>query len=479
MDFLSLPPSYTTPMSVRGFMIFEDAKLPDSLAPYSDFLSKWGKKGAIQFIPLSEGSYWLAVIGLGKRVERSSDLTTLYRNKTAEYIRKGTTIGLKIFSLALPEPPTAASSKAIAEGAILGNYRFTKYRSTDTSPAATCESFFLEGGDLQAMEQGRHVATAQTYSRDLANEPGNVITPLIMADIAREIASRHGMELTILDEQQIQDKGLLALWHVGKGSKTPPRLVHLTYHPQGEETLGKIALVGKSVTFDSGGLCIKTRDGIKTMKCDKTGACNVLGIMNALPALQCPYEVHGLFGAVENMPDGNAYRPDDIIRAFNGKTIEIKNTDAEGRVTLADMLAYTSTLKPNAIIDMATLTGAAVTALGNYTAGLVSDWDKLSNDVLLSAEKAGERFHRFAMDDEKLREQIDTPYADVVNTGGPGGGVITAGMFLREFVDPTIPWAHLDIAAVDYYEKEFDCYGLGASAFATRTCLEYLLAEHK
>ena len=215
------------------------------------------------------------------------------------------------------------------------------------------------------------------------------------------------------------------------------------------------------------------------MKCDKTGACNVLGIMNALPALQCPYEVHGLFGAVENMPDGNAYRPDDIIRAFNGKTIEIKNTDAEGRVTLADMLAYTSTLKPNAIIDMATLTGAAVTALGNYTAGLVSDWDKLSNDVLLSAEKAGERFHRFAMDDEKLREQIDTPYADVVNTGGPGGGVITAGMFLREFVDPTIPWAHLDIAAVDYYEKEFDCYGLGASAFATRTCLEYLLAEHK
>lgn len=479
MDFLSSHPSYTTPTSVRGFMIFEDIKIPESLTLYSSLASKWGKKGSIQFIPSSEGTHWIAIIGLGKKSDKNSDIICLYRNKTAEFVRKGTAMGVTSFSLTLPEEPTDATSKAVAEGAILGNYRFTKYRTTDTSPATQCESFFLEKGNLEAMERGRYIASAQTYSRDLANEPGNVITPLTMADIAREIASQYNMDLTILDEQQIQDQGLLALWHVGKGSKTPPRLVHLTYHPQGIEPLGKIAIVGKSVTFDSGGLCIKTRAGIKTMKCDKTGACNVLGIMKALTPLQCPYEVHGFFGAVENMPDGNSYRPDDIIRAFNGKTIEIKNTDAEGRVTLADMLAYASTFKPQAIIDMATLTGAAVTALGNYTAGLVCDYDELSDDLFQVASTTGERFHRFCMDDEKLREQIDTPYADVVNTGGPGGGVITAGMFLKEFVDPTIPWAHLDIAAVDYYEKEFDCYGLGASAFATRTCLEYLLRNHK
>ncbi|PIX34279.1 MAG: aminopeptidase [Candidatus Infernicultor aquiphilus] len=475
MEFFNTPSSFKGQLDVRGFMLFENSDLPEEVAPYSHLAAQWRKKGFLQFIPCAEGSVrWLAVIGLGQKPEKRLAQSTLYRNMTAEFVRKGTTMNLSSFALILPEEPDDLMSRAVAEGAVLGNYRFTKYRTTNSFPVAQCEHFCLDRGDLAAITQGKHVAEAQIYARNLANEPGNVISPLTMATIARDIATRHEMEITILDEHEIQEKGLLALWHVGKGSKTPPRLVHMVYKPKGTP-LGKIALVGKSVTFDSGGLCIKTREGIKTMKGDKSGACNVLGIMNALPELQCPYEVHGLFGAVENMPDGNAYRPDDIIKAMNGKTIEIKNTDAEGRVTLADMLAYTSTLKPDAIIDIATLTGAAVTALGNYTAGLVSDWDDLIRELLEAADKAGERFHRFIMDDEKLREQINTPNADVANSGGPGGGVITAGMFLREFVDPLIPWAHMDIAAVDYYDKEFDCYGIGASAFSLRTCLEYLM----
>lgn len=475
MQLINDPSLFKGQPHVRGFMLFEDTDLPEEITSYSHFASQWRKKGFLQFVPkVKEPEQWIAVIGLGKRPDKKSAQNSLCRNMTAEFVRKGTAMQLSSFILDLPEKPDASVSRAIAEGAVLGNYRFTKYRTTDPSPAAQCERFCLCNGDARAMDHGRLAAEAQVYARNLANEPGNVISPLTMASLAKEIATRHGMEITVFDEHEIQEKGLHALWHVGKGSKTPPRLVHMEYRPK-ERPLGKIALVGKCVTFDSGGLSLKTSEGIMTMKGDKSGACNLLGIMNILPELNCPYEVHGLFGAVENMPDGNAYRPDDIIKAMNGKTIEIKNTDAEGRVTLADMLAYTSTLKPDGIIDMATLTGAATVALGNYTAALISDWDDLSADILEAAEKAGERFHRFTMDDEKLREQINTPNADVANSGGRGGGAITAGMFLREFVDPQIPWVHMDIASVDYYDKDFDCYAFGASAFSLRTCLEYLM----
>jgi leucyl aminopeptidase len=437
-----------------------------------------GKKGSIRVVPVKNASVKaLLLAGLGKRPASAAATANVYRNRIAECVRHAVSLGFVSLIAQLPDAPDFHISRAAAEGAILGNYVFRTYWTTDAHPEKTdIETFALVGADPDGLDRGVLFGEAQAFARDLVNEPGNIVNPLTLAGRAMDIAKENDLECTVFDEDDILKMGMNALLSVGQGSRTPPRLIHLVYRPETPSSR-RIALVGKTVTFDSGGLCIKTRDGIKTMKTDKTGGCNVLAIMRALGRLRPDVEVHGILGAVENMPDGNSYRPDDIIRTMSGKTIEILNTDAEGRVTLADVLTYACRVRPDALVDMATLTGAVVTALGNYTAALVSDHDGLSADLLAAAERSGERFHRFTMDDDKLREKIASQNADFTNSGGPGGGVITAGMLLREFVDADIPWAHLDIAAVAHYDKEFDCYGTGGSAYALRTCLEYVLAR--
>lgn len=477
MKFYSVSNVPEENMHVKGFMLFEESQLPEELSDFRHIIAHIHKKKSIQFIPQAEPSAgWLAVVSLGKRPECEKKLRNICRDRTADFVRAGTAMDFSVFAATFPKTSDVDISSAVAEGAVLGNYRFTKYKTEKETPTTQCSDFYLVDGDEIELQRGRRFAEAQTLARDIANEPGNSVTPEAMAERASLIAAAHGMEITVLNDQDIRKEGLLALWHVGMGSINKPRLVHMVYRPQ-KTPVGRAAIVGKCVTFDSGGLSIKTRDGMRTMKFDKSGACNVLGIMDALSSMECPWEVHGLFGAVENMPDGGSYRPDDIIKALNGKTIEINNTDAEGRLTLADMLTYASRLSPDFIIDIATLTGSAAKALGNYTAALVSDYDELCERILSASKKAGERFHRFNMDDEKLREQINTPNADVTNSGGPNGGVISAGMFLREFVSPEIPWAHLDIAAVDCYDREFSCYSFGATGYSLRTCLELLSKE--
>ncbi len=437
-----------------------------------------GKKGSLRVVPVQDAPVKaLLLTGLGKRSGSSMARASMYRNRIAESVRHAVSLGFVSLIALLPETPDFHISRSVAEGAVLGNYVFRTYWTTDSHPDKTdIETFMLAGADSDGLDRGVLFGEAQSFARDLINEPGNVINPLTLADRALAVAKENDLECTVYDENDIRKMDMNALLSVGQGSRTQPRLIHLVYRPESASSR-RVALVGKTVTFDSGGLCIKTRDGIKTMKTDKTGGCNVLAIMRALGKLRPDVEVHGILGAVENMPDGNSYRPDDIIRTMSGKTIEILNTDAEGRVTLADVLTYACRVRPDALVDMATLTGAVVTALGNYTAALVSDHDELSGDLLAAAERTGERFHRFTMDDEKLREKITSSNADFTNSGGPGGGVITAGMLLREFVDADIPWAHLDIAAVAHYDKEFDCYGTGGSAYALRTCLEYVLAR--
>mgnify|MGYP001772483171 CR=1 FL=1 len=367
-------------------------------------------------------------------------------------------------------------SRAITEGLLLGNYDFNKYRTKDKEEKFDVEAISILNGDQKDINIGSIVADAQIFSRNLVNEPGCVINPITLANIAKEECEKVGLEVHVYDEKWIQKQNMNGLWMVGKGSETPPRFIHIIYKPKkNKKNRKKLAVVGKGLTFDSGGLNIKTGDYMRTMKLDKSGACNTIAIMRAIAKLEPDVEVHGFIGAAENMPDGKAYRPDDIIVFRNGKTAEIDNTDAEGRVTLADVLSYASEQKPDVIIDMATLTGACVVALGEFTAGLFVNDQELGNTLLELSKKTGERLWQLPLDDDNLREKIKSPVADIKNTGGRYGGAITAAMFLQEFVGEGIKWAHLDIAGPAFTEKEYKYYSKGGTGFGVRTLIDYIL----
>jgi leucyl aminopeptidase len=249
--------------------------------------------------------------------------------------------------------------------------------------------------------------------------------------------------------------------------------MHLTYEPKGS-VKKTVAVVGKGITFDSGGLCIKPRDSMRMMKGDMSGAACVLGVMKAIPRLSPSIRVHGLISAAENMPGARAYKPDDIIRALNGKTIEVIDTDAEGRIVLSDAISYAVGLKVNEIVDLATLTGSCIVALGNYTAGVMGNNERLINRIIKAAKLAGEKVWQLPMDEE-LRKEIESDVADVKNVGSRWGGAITAAMFLEKFVGDT-PWVHLDIAGPAFLEKGGDWYPKGGTGFGVRTIVRYLLS---
>lgn len=366
-------------------------------------------------------------------------------------------------------------SQALAEGALLGAYRFDRYKtdSRKEEDKGKIDDLYIINGDDDAIERGVLFACGQNYARDLANEPPNLVNPATLAKTAVDLADDMGLECEIYDEVELERMGMNALLAVGRGSANPPRLIHLTYKPS-SRPLKKIALVGKGLTFDSGGLDIKTSENMRTMKGDKTGACVVLGAMRSLVKLYLPMEVHALIGAVENMPSGSSYKPDDIIKTYTGKTIEIDNTDAEGRVTMADVLGFASKLNPSYMVDIATLTGGCAVALGPYRAGIFANDQALCNALLDASSFTGEMLWQLPMDDERLRKRLDSPFADVANSAGRYGSAITAAMFLREFVPEDIPWAHIDIAGVSYYKEPFGYYSSGVSGFGTRTILQWL-----
>ena len=436
-----------------------------------------GKEGEVLKIPTVGLSVdFVYLVGLGKKEKVDEDT---YRRASANLVKRLKRDKVKEVCIVIPKRGEVGYelSKAITEGVILGSYTFDKYK-TKKEEEFEVEEVKIYNGDEKGIEIGRIFAEAQNYARNLANEPGNVINPITLAEEAKKLAEEFGLECRIYDEKQIQEMGMMALYSVGKGSATPPRFIHLIYKPQGEPK-ERIAIVGKGLTFDSGGLNIKPGDYMRNMKGDKSGACAVLGIMKAIAQLKPNVEVHGIIGAAENMPGGNAYRPDDVIRAKNGKYIEIDNTDAEGRVTLADALSYASELKPDKIIDLATLTGACMVALGEYTAGLFTNAPDFAQEIKKAAKRAGERVWELPMDDERLRKKIKSTIADVVNSGGRYGGAITAAMFLEEFVGEGIKWVHLDIAGPAFSKEEYGYYTKGGTGFGVRTCLEYLMQVGK
>jgi leucyl aminopeptidase len=367
----------------------------------------------------------------------------------------------------------AATVQAMVEGALFGLYQFNRYKSVDNEKGThrinTLTLFVGPDGDTEALqsaiERGRIMAEATNFARDLANEPPNVLTPTELANRARAMAQAYGLECEILDRAQMEERGMGALLGVARGSAQPPKFIILRYRG-GDPRQPGMALVGKGITFDTGGISIKPADRMEEMKFDMCGAAAVIGAMMAIAQLKPPINVTALAPATENMPGGNAYHPGDILRTANGKTIEIVNTDAEGRLILSDALSLARKEGLAPIIDVATLTGACVVALGKVHTGVFSNDQSLIDEIIAAGSEEGEKFWPMPMDEE-YDELIKSEVADVKQTGGRYAGAITAAKVLSHFAQGA-PWAHLDIAGTAYDEKK-PYQAPGATGVAVRT----------
>jgi leucyl aminopeptidase len=362
-----------------------------------------------------------------------------------------------------------AAATASVEGLLLGSYRFTAYKS-DPRPSKIQE-ILLPNATTEALERGVALADATALARDLSNEPSSTLTPESLATRAREVADVAGLECTVYDEQRLEADGFGGLVEVGRGSTRPPRLIRLHHKPEG--ATGKVVVIGKGITFDSGGLSLKDARGMETMKTDMSGGAAVIGAMSAIGRLNPRVEVVALVAASENMPGGSALKPGDVIRHYGGKTTEVLNTDAEGRLVLADTLAFASEDAPDAIVDVATLTGSITIALGLKIAGLFTNDDELGAEILAAAEASGERLWRMPLPDD-VKAELVSEIADQKNIGSRWGGSIIAATFLKEFVGHGIPWAHLDIAGTARAESDYDETPKGSSGFATRTLIHWI-----
>jgi leucyl aminopeptidase len=370
-----------------------------------------------------------------------------------------------------------ASYRAATEGVLLGLYSFQTYRSKQDEANVERVVFAGDGGDGAAdgaadgVRLGQALAAGIYLARDLVFEPGNTIYPESLAEVAREMARHAELEYEVFDERQLAEMGAGAIVAVGLGSEHLPRMVRMTYTPSGESK-ATIALVGKGITFDTGGMSLKTGEGMVPMKTDMAGSAAVLGAMRAISELDLPFTVHGVIAAAENTPSDTAYRPSDVLKAMNGKTIEVISTDAEGRLVLADALVYAARLGSEIMIDLATLTGAKVVALGSESVAVFANDDELAKAIVDAAGEAGEQFWHMPLWDS-MRSQLDSEIADMKNTGGRGGGAITAALFLSEFAEEK-RWAHLDIAGAAWASSAKGYTPKGASGVAVRTLVTYL-----
>lgn len=422
------------------------------------------------------GAARVIVAGLGPTRELTLEVV---RRAVAAALRRARELGARSVAVDLPgdDLPLGQRAQAVVEGAILGSYHFDRYKR-EKNDKAVRDLLVLARDARRAREvsrgarRGEIFAAATWFARDLVNMPANDLNPTALARAATDLARRRGLRVRVYDRAECEALGMGAFLGVAAGSEQPPRFVHLTYRPPGRPRR-TVALIGKGITFDAGGLDLKTAEGMLRMKNDMSGAAAVLAVMRALADLRPPVEVHGLVAATENMPSGSAIRPGDVLRAMNGTTIEVGNTDAEGRLTLADAICYAiRRIKPDEIIDVATLTGACVVALGPLCAGLFANDQALADRLRAAAEAAGERVWQMPLIDE-YREFLKSEVADLNNVGPRGGGAITAGLFLKEFAGTT-PWAHLDIAGPAFTEKDLPLAPKGATGVAVRTLLTYL-----
>ena len=413
----------------------------------------------------------LLVVGLGPR--DAFDTETARRAAALAVNRLGK-LGVKNAATVLHgagagglDPERAA--QVLSEASLLAHYRFETYRSapkTSTLKKLTIVEF--DKDKLRAIRRGtkngQALAAATSFARDLINHPGSTATPDYLAKEARRLGRTHKLKVQVIDEAGIKKIGMGALLAVGQGSANKPRFIVMEHNAN--KRGAPLVFVGKGITFDSGGLSLKSVGGIRNMKSDMSGAAAVFGTMQAVADLNIPRRIIGLVAAAENMPDGLAFRPDDVVKTLNGKTIEILSTDAEGRLVLADALAYAKRFKPAAVVDLATLTGACVTALGRYAAGLFSSDDALAERLLSAGTETHERLWRLPLWPE-YRQQIEGDIADMKNSGGPPGGASTAAALLAEFAEG-YSWAHLDIAGTAFSDSNRHYVRKGGVGFGVR-----------
>lgn len=477
----------------------EGEGLPEPLRPLDEAvggavsaaLEKRDLKGSVDEVfflygPRQGGPDRLVFCGLGKKGELTLER---FRRAAGAGSKRARALRARSVGVWFPGPwlegtalETEPVAQALVEGAVLGAWRFdelkTVFENDGRLPEVETVALFAEPGrEPRPLRTGAHVgwilAESQNRARNWVNRPANLLTPSALAEEARAVAKEHRLKATILDRAAIEKEGLGALLAVARGSEEEPRLIVLEYSG------GKgapLALVGKGVTFDSGGLSLKTADSMETMKYDMAGAAAVLGAMDAVARLDLSVSVVAVVPATENLPSGRATKPGDVVRAYSGKTIEVINTDAEGRLILADALAYAvKRHEPAAMVDAATLTGACVIALGHHAIGLLTPDDALAGELEAAGRRSGERAWRLPLWPE-YREQLRSEVADLKNVGGRPAGVITAAWFLREFTSD-VPWAHLDIAGTAWADSERPYQPKAGTGVGVRLLTEWVRAR--
>jgi len=494
MRFSSLLPNRLPADISLLVFAFEKSKRPVGAYLYGSVVEKGlaeaqsdgftGKAGQVAMVKPREGKFRrLLFVGLG--VESQATLEQVRRG-TAAGARLASSIGAK--SLALKTPSQLGNAlelaQAAAEGVLLGLYRFTGFQSAP-APKSKLENIFCLAKDAEEAPQiekglarGTSFASCVCFARDLINRPPSDTTPEFMVKEARKLAGRF-ISIKVFNKAQITKMGMGALLGVNRGSHQPPYFIHLSYKPAGA-VKRKIGICGKGITFDSGGLSLKPAASMETMKYDMSGAASVFAVFRALAMLKpSGVEVHGFTPLTENMPGGNAVKPGDVLRTMRGKTIEVLNTDAEGRLILADALSYASRQSLDEVIDIATLTGACVIALGTQIAGIMGTDPNLVGRLKAASVKAGEKLWELPLEKEYV-PLLKSSVADLKNIGPVGqAGTILAGLFLKEFVDEKLPWAHLDIASTGWTAAQTALSEAGGTGVLIRTLLHHLLSANE
>ncbi len=422
----------------------------------------------------------ILLMGLGKRGDFNLDKWRGAASKAAQFLRDK---GIKEFSL---HPYLTGEGKisiedfsqGLVEGMYLGLYQFTEFKTEEKEKIKEVEQVHLVTPDgkrishiQKAVDAAENVSRAVYLTRDLVSRPANRKTPSMLAQIAKDVAGNNGLRWKVLNVEEMKKLGMGALLAVASGSREPPKFIILEYKPPSTR-MDTVVIIGKAITFDSGGLSLKPSENMDKMKHDMGGGAAAIGIIQAVSQLKLPVHLIGLIPATENLPSGSAYRPGDILNSLSGKTIEVISTDAEGRLILADALAYSQRFKPNVIIDLATLTGACIIALGENVTGMMGNDDELKARVTRAADRTGEKVWELPLWEE-YEEQLKSEVADIKNVGGRPAGTITGGAFLKKFVGE-YPWVHLDIAGPVWADKDKPYIPKGATGVGVRLVVQLL-----